>query len=68
MMAIRRATRTKHLGMSVDVRVVDDVDAHYGAHAAGAEVEGEPVDQPYGVRSYGAFDAEGHQWWFVKPL
>ncbi|MEX1009225.1 MAG: VOC family protein [Acidimicrobiia bacterium] len=48
---------------------VDDVDTHYArATAAGADVEGEPVDQPYGVRSYGALDPEGHQWWFVKPL
>ncbi len=48
---------------------VDDVDAHYArATAAGADVEGEPVDQPYGVRSYGVLDPEGHQWWFVKPL
>ena len=61
----------KHLGqVSVGMYVyVDDVDAHYArAAAAGADVEGEPVDQPYGVRSYGALDPEGHQWWFVKPL
>jgi uncharacterized glyoxalase superfamily protein PhnB len=48
---------------------VDDVDAHYArAQAADADVEGEPIDQPYGVRSYGVLDPEGHQWWFVKPL
>ena len=48
---------------------VDDVDAHYArAKAAGAEVEGDPEDQPYGVRSYGVKDLEGHQWWFVTPL
>ena len=59
-----------HIMVSVGMYVyVDDVDAHYArAHAAGAEVEGEPVDQPSGVRSYGAIDAEGHQWWFVKPI
>ncbi len=27
-----------------------------------------PVDQPYGVRSYGATDIEGHQWYFAQPL
>jgi uncharacterized glyoxalase superfamily protein PhnB len=47
---------------------VDDVDALYEqAKAAGAEVE-ELADQPYGVRSFGAKDPEGHQWWFAKPL
>ncbi len=61
----------KHLGqVSVGLYVyVDDVDAHFArAMAAGADVEGDPVDQPYGVRSYGVLDPEGHQWWFVKPL
>lgn len=61
----------KHLGqVSVGMYVyVDDVDAHDArAQGAGADVEGKPVDQPYGVRSYGVLDPEGHQWWFVKPL
>ena len=48
---------------------VDDVDGLYArAKAAGAEVEGPPADQAYGVRSFGAKDLEGHQWWFSKPL
>lgn len=48
---------------------VKDVDAHYAqAKAAGAEVDGEPADQDYGVRSYGALDPEGFQWWFAEPL
>ena len=48
---------------------VDDVDALYErAKAAGAEIEAEPADQPYGVRSFGARDPEGHQWWFSQPL
>jgi uncharacterized glyoxalase superfamily protein PhnB len=48
---------------------VDDVDELYEqAKAAGAELEGEPADQPYGVRSFGARDPEGHQWWFSQPL
>ena len=48
---------------------VDDVDAHYQhAKAAGAEVEGAPVDQPYGQREYGARDLEGHRWWFATPV
>jgi len=55
-----------NVGMYV---MVDDVDAHFArAKAAAADVEGDPVDQPYGVRSYGVKDLEGHQWWFVTPL
>jgi len=54
------------VGMHVHV---DDVDAHYErAVAAGAKPDRAPVDQPYGVRSYGAVDPEGHQWWFAQPL
>lgn len=29
---------------------------------------GPPVDQPYGVREYGARDLEGHLWFFHGPL
>ena len=48
---------------------VDDVDALFEqAKAAGAELECEPADQAYGVRSFGARDPEGHQWWFSQPL
>lgn len=48
---------------------VDDVDAHYErARAAGAQIDGPPVDQPYGRREYGARDPEGHRWWFGTPL
>jgi uncharacterized glyoxalase superfamily protein PhnB len=61
----------KQLGqVTVGVYVnVDDVDAHYErAVAAGADVEGPPVDQPYGERTYGVRDPEGHQWWFARTL
>src|SRR5262245_49899624 len=48
---------------------VDDVDAHYRqARSAGARIDSEPVDQPYGQREYGARDPEGHRWWFAAPL
>ena len=45
---------------------VADVDAHY-AHvkAAGASIESQPDDQPYGQREYGVRDPEGHVWWFA---
>ena len=47
---------------------VDDVDAHYErARAAGALIDSQPVDQPYGQREYGARDIEGHRWWFATP-
>ena len=48
---------------------VDDVDAHYrNAREAGATIVGEPLDQPYGERSYRALDPEGHRWIFGAPL
>ena len=48
---------------------VDDVDAHYEqARAAGAHIDQEPTDQPYGQREYGVRDPEGHRWWFATSL
>jgi uncharacterized glyoxalase superfamily protein PhnB len=48
---------------------VDDVDAHFKrARSAGARIDAEPVDQPYGQREYGARDPEGHRWWFATPV
>jgi uncharacterized glyoxalase superfamily protein PhnB len=47
---------------------VDDVDTHFArARDAGATIDSEPVDQPYGQREYGARDLEGHHWWFATP-
>jgi uncharacterized glyoxalase superfamily protein PhnB len=47
---------------------VDDVDAHFArAREAGAVIDREPEDQPYGQREYGARDLEGHRWWFATP-
>ena len=48
---------------------VDDADAHYAyATEHGADILKAPVDQPYGVREYGARDLEGHLWYFHSPL
>ena len=48
---------------------LDDVDEHCRhARQAGAHIDSEPADQPYGQREYGARDPEGHRWWFVAPL
>jgi len=53
-------------GLFIDV---DDVDAHYErACAAGAMIDSEPVDQPYGQREYGVRDLEGHRWWFASRI
>jgi uncharacterized glyoxalase superfamily protein PhnB len=56
-----------HLNAGLVVHV-DDVDAHFArARAAGATIDREPEDQPYGQREYGARDLEGHHWWFATP-
>jgi uncharacterized glyoxalase superfamily protein PhnB len=61
-----QASDVAHSGLFV---YVDDVDAHYErARAAGARIDSQPVDQPYGQREYGARDPEGHRWWFAAPL
>ena len=50
------------------VIVVDDLDEHFRrATAAGAQVIEEPIDQPYGVREWGARDCEGQLWYFHSP-
>jgi uncharacterized glyoxalase superfamily protein PhnB len=48
---------------------VGEVDTHFTrARDAGADIEREPADQPYGQREYGARDLEGHHWWFATPI
>ena len=48
------------------VVLVDDVDDHYRrARAAGAVIEREPENQPYGQREYSARDPEGGRWYFA---
>jgi MerR family transcriptional regulator, thiopeptide resistance regulator len=48
---------------------VDDLDGYYErARAAGALIDSEPADQPYGQREYGARDPEGHRWWFAATI
>jgi DNA-binding transcriptional MerR regulator/uncharacterized glyoxalase superfamily protein PhnB len=54
---------------SITVLDVDDVDAHHARTVDQAgEIAEAPVDQPYGVREYGARDLEGHLWFFHAPL
>ena len=46
-----------------------DVDAHCErARAAGARIEREPADQPYGDRVFTCLDPEGHSWSFGQTL
>jgi MerR family transcriptional regulator, thiopeptide resistance regulator len=48
---------------------VSDIDAHFArARAAGASIDCEPTERPYGLREYGARDPEGHHWWFAMPI
>jgi MerR family transcriptional regulator, thiopeptide resistance regulator len=65
-MASPRDSAAAHGGLEV---LVPDVDAHYAhAKAAGARIDREPTDQPYGLREYGARDPENHRWWFSSPV
>ena len=55
-----------HSGLSIQL---PDVDEHFArTKGAGAQIDSEPMDQPYGLREYGARDPEGHRWWFYTPL
>jgi DNA-binding transcriptional MerR regulator len=54
---------------SMTVISVDDADAHHARSVeAGADIIEQPVNQPYGVREYGARDPEGQLWFFHSPL
>jgi uncharacterized glyoxalase superfamily protein PhnB len=53
---------------SVCVNLTEGLDAHCEtARAAGAKIEREPADQPYGDRVYTCLDPEGHSWAFTQP-
>jgi uncharacterized glyoxalase superfamily protein PhnB len=55
-------------GGSVMVRV-SDADAHATrARLAGARIEREPADHPYGERQYSAVDPWGHAWTFTETI
>ena len=48
---------------------VDDVDAHaQRARGAGAKIQMEPTNMPWGDRLYCAEDPEGQFWMFATPL
>jgi uncharacterized glyoxalase superfamily protein PhnB len=53
----------------VHLNLTDGLDGHCArARAAGARIEREPADQPYGDRVYTCVDPEGHIWSFAQPL
>jgi len=65
-MASPKGAEGSHGGLVV---IVPDVEAHFAkATAAGARIDGEPSDQDYGLREYGARDPENHRWWFSSSL
>lgn len=54
---------------TVCVNLTSGVDAVFAsAKAAGAQIEREPADQPYGDRVWTGFDLEGHHWAFCQPV
>lgn len=61
--------RTSGAATAMMAVIVDDVDAHHRRTVArGGTIAYAPVDQPYGFREYGAHDAEGGLWSFMRPL
>ena len=53
----------------IHVRLEKGIDEHCArARAAGAKIVGEPADQFYGDRTYGAQDPEGHHWTFSQTV
>jgi uncharacterized glyoxalase superfamily protein PhnB len=53
----------------VHVQLPSGLDAHYErAREAGAIIDREPANQPYGDRVYTAFDIEGHSWSFGQTV
>lgn len=64
-----RSPRSVGAVTGMTVIAVDDADAHCSRSVdAGAEIVQELVDQPYGIREYGARDPEGQLWYFHSPL
>ena len=58
----------RHSG-SIHIQLQDGIDAHCErARAAGARIDREPEDQPYGDRVYTCADPEGHTWSFGQTL
>jgi uncharacterized glyoxalase superfamily protein PhnB len=53
---------------SICVNLTGGIDDHCErARMAGATIQREPADQPYGDRVYTCLDPEGHSWAFTQP-
>jgi len=64
-----RSPRSLNAVTGTTVISVTYTNAHYDRTvAAGGTIVCEPLDQPYGIREYGASDPEGQIWWFQSPL
>jgi uncharacterized glyoxalase superfamily protein PhnB len=54
---------------SVCINIAEGLDALCArARAAGARIQREPADQPYGARVFTCLDPEGHPWAFSQPV
>jgi catechol 2,3-dioxygenase-like lactoylglutathione lyase family enzyme len=63
------ARSNRHTGIGSTYVYVDDADAlHAELRAKGANVEGEPVSHPWGLRDFCVLDPERNQITFGQPL
>jgi catechol 2,3-dioxygenase-like lactoylglutathione lyase family enzyme len=63
------ARTARHKGIGSAYVYVGDADAlHAELRAAGADVQGEPVSHPWGLRDFRVLDPEGNQITFGQPL
>jgi uncharacterized glyoxalase superfamily protein PhnB len=63
------ARTAKHTGVGACYIYVRDADSlHAELTAKGANVQSEPVSQPWGLREFEVIDLEGNQIWFGQPF
>jgi uncharacterized glyoxalase superfamily protein PhnB len=63
------ARTDRHTGIGSAYVYVDDADALYAdLRAKGADVQGEPVSQPWGLREFLVLDLEGNRITFGQPF
>src|SRR5262245_255678 len=63
------ARTERHKGISSAYVYVADADAlHAELCAKGANVEGEPISRPWGLREFRVLDPEGNQFTFGEPF
>jgi predicted enzyme related to lactoylglutathione lyase len=63
------ARTERHKGIGSAYVYVKDADALYAElHAKGANVQGEPISRPWGLREFRILDPEGNQITFGQPF